>query len=59
MIVCRKASPIPWYVSVLVMALGIGCFCLSALPTIAGLSEVGRALIYIPLGNLFGMSMLR
>jgi len=55
----RQESPIPWWGSMLVIIIGIGCWVASAIYQIAGLDEAGRALVYIPLGNLFGMSLLR
>ncbi|MBA7700346.1 hypothetical protein ES703_109057 [subsurface metagenome] len=53
----RKESPIPWYGSVMVIILGITCWVLGASLEIGGLDEAGRALVYIPLGNLFGLSL--
>jgi len=53
----KENSPIPWYGSVVVIILGIICWVLGAGLEIAGLDEVGRALVYIPMGNLFGMSL--
>lgn len=53
----RKGSPIPWWGSVGLIIVGIICWVLGALITISGLDEAGRALVYIPLGNLFGMSL--
>ena len=53
----RRESPIPWWGSVLVIIMGISCWCLGAYLDIAGLDEAGRALVYIPLGSLFGMSI--
>lgn len=57
MIVCRGASPIPWYGCILVIVLGIVSLVIGACISIPGLGEVGRALIYIPLGSLFGLTM--
>jgi len=53
----RQQSPVPWYGSVIVIILGIICCCQGAGVPIAGLDEAGRALVYIPLGNLFGMTL--
>ena len=53
----RQQSPIPWYGSVAVIVLGIVCWCLGHTLPVAGLDEAGRALVYLPLGNLFGMSI--
>ena len=55
----RQESPIPWWGSLLVIMLGIICWMLGAGLEIAGLDEAGRALVYIPLGSLFGMSLPR
>jgi hypothetical protein len=53
----REQSPIPWWGSVIVMALGIICWVVGAWAQVAGLDEAGRAMVYVPLGNLFGMSL--
>jgi len=53
----KENSPVPWWGSVVVIILGIICWVLGAGLEIAGLDEAGRALVYIPLGNLFGMSL--
>ena len=55
----RKESPLPWYVSVLVILVGIGAWIASACLNIPGLDEAARAMVYIPLGSLFGMSLKR
>lgn len=55
----RQGSPIPWWGSVLVMTLGVGCWTAGSALGIADVGEVGRALVYIPLGSLFGMSLPR
>ena len=55
----RQESPIPWYGSVGVIVIGVGAGIASALLSIVWLQEVSRALIYIPLGSLFGMSLQR
>jgi len=55
----RQESPIPWWGSVLVIVIGISCWCLGACFEITGLDEAGRALVYVPLGSLFGMSLPR
>jgi len=55
----RQESPIPWYGSVGVIILGIICWVVGGIYQIAGLDEAGRALVYIPLGSLFGMSLRR
>ena len=55
----RQESPIPWWGSVLVIIIGVACWCVGAFLEISGLDEAGRALVYIPLGSLFGMSLQR
>ena len=55
----RKESPIPWYGSCIVILVGIGAWIASACLKIPGLDEAARALVYIPLGGLFGMSLNR
>jgi hypothetical protein len=53
----RQQSPVPWYGSIAVIVLGIVCWCLGAGIPIPGLDEAGRALVYVPLGNLFGLTL--
>ena len=53
----RQESPIPWWGSVIVILMGITCWFSGAYFKVAGLDEAGRALVYIPLGSLFGMSI--
>ena len=48
-------SPIPWWGSCLLIFLGLLFWLIGAYLKVAGLDEVGRALVYVPLGNLFGM----
>ncbi|MBA7708806.1 hypothetical protein ES703_117710 [subsurface metagenome] len=55
----KQESPIPWYGSVGVIILGIACWVVGGIYQIPGLDEAGRALVYIPLGSLFGMSLHR
>ena len=55
----RRESPIPWWGSMIVIVIGIACWVVSAWLGIKGLDEAGRALVYIPLGSLFGMSLPR
>ncbi|MFC1991492.1 hypothetical protein ACFLVC_02020 [Chloroflexota bacterium] len=55
----KEMSPIPWWGAVLVIVVGISCWVIGGCLNIAGLDEAGRALVYIPLGSLFGMSMPR
>lgn len=53
----REEAALLWYVSVLVIIIGIICWVLGAGLEIAGLAEAGRVLVYVPLGSLFGMSL--
>jgi len=55
----KQMSPIPWWGSVLVIVIGAACWCVGGHLDITGLDEAGRALVYIPLGSLFGMSVPR
>ncbi|MBA7661332.1 hypothetical protein ES703_69347 [subsurface metagenome] len=55
----RKESPIPWWGAILCILIGIGAWVTSACLQIGGLDEAARALVYIPLGSLFGMSLKR
>lgn len=50
-------SPIPWWGSITILTMGIAAWCVSACVGIEGLDEAGRAMVYIPLGNIFGMSL--
>jgi len=52
-----QQSPVPWWGSVMVIMLGIICWILGAGLDITGLDEAGRAMVYVPLGSLFGMSL--
>ena len=49
----------PWWGAVLIIVIGVVCWVISATFSIAGLDEAGRALVYVPLGSLFGMSLRR
>ena len=53
----KEVSPIPWWGAVLVIVVGISCWVLGSCLNVVGLDEAGRALVYIPLGSLFGMSL--
>jgi len=53
----KESSPVPWYGSVTVIILGIICWVLGAGLELSGLDEAGHALVFIPLGSLFGMSL--
>jgi len=49
-------SPIPWWGSIAVLVLGIASWIISATCGVQGLDEAARAMVYIPLGNIFGMT---
>jgi len=53
----RQESPIPWWGSVLVICIGIIVIVVGAKFNIPGADRLGDALVYLPLGNLFGMSL--
>jgi hypothetical protein len=50
-------SPIPWWGSIGVILLGICSWISGDVWHITGLTEAARAMVYIPLGNIFGMSL--
>lgn len=49
-------NPIPWTVSLAVLGIGIASWITGALLQIVGLEEAARAMVYLPLGNIFGLS---
>jgi hypothetical protein len=53
----KEISPIPWWGAVLVIVVGVACWVVGSCFDVVGLDEAGRALVYIPLGSLFGMSL--
>jgi len=55
----RQESPVPWWGAMLCIVIGIGAWVTGACLEIPGLDEAARALVYIPLGSLFGMSLKR
>jgi len=55
----KQESPVPWWGSVLCMAIGIGAWVVSAVLKIRGHDEAARALIYVPHCALLGMSLKR
>lgn len=55
----RQESAVPWWGAILCILIGIGAWITSACLEIPGLDEAARALVYIPLGSLFGMSLKR
>jgi hypothetical protein len=50
-------SPIPWWGSILVLMIGIASWCAGSCLNITGLDEAGRAMVYLPLGSIFGMAV--
>ncbi|MBA7681737.1 hypothetical protein ES703_90077 [subsurface metagenome] len=55
----RGESPVPWWGCVILIVVGAAIWGCSAAYHISGVDELGRILVYIPLGNLFGMSLQR
>jgi len=55
----RQMSAIPWWGSMVCIVAGIGAWIASALLNIAPLGEAARLLVYVPLGQLFGISLKR
>lgn len=55
----RQESPIPWWGSVIVICIGVTVLVVGAKWSIPGLDRLGDALVFMPLGNLFGMSIRR
>ena len=55
----RQVWPVPWWGAALIIVIGIVCWVISATYSISGMDEAGRALVYVPLGNMFGMSLRR
>jgi len=55
----KQESPIPWYGSVIIIVIGVACWVVGGIYQISGIDELGRALVYIPMGSLFGMSLQR
>ena len=53
----KSESPIPWYGCVILIVAGAVIWGWSAAYNIGGIDELGRILVYLPLGNLFGMSL--
>jgi len=50
-------SPIPWWGSLVLIILGIASWVLGVRCAITGLDEAGHALVYLPLSNLFGLTI--
>lgn len=52
----KAISPIPWWGSLTVLVIGIVSWCVSSCFHVQGLDEASRAMVYIPLTNIFNMS---
>lgn len=48
-------SPVPWSISLIVMAVGIIAWCMAEKFEITGLGEAARLMVYGPIGNMFGL----
>lgn len=55
----KQESPIPWWGSVGIILVGVGVCITGACFQLPALDRVGDVLIFIPLGNLFGMAARR
>ena len=55
----KQESPIPWWGSAAIIAIGVGVCVTGACLSLPTLDRVGDALVFIPLGNIFGMSLKR
>lgn len=55
----KEVSPVPWYGCVILIIVGAIIWVGSAIYNIASIAELGRVLVYIPMGSLFGMSLPR
>jgi len=53
----KKVSPVPWYGCVILIIIGAVIWAGSAACDIVSITELGRVLVYIPIGHLFGMSL--
>lgn len=51
----KAVSPIPWWGSITVLILGIISWCIAEALSVNGLDEASRAMVYIPLTNMFNM----
>ena len=52
-----RVSPVPWWGAVIVIVLGIGAWICGSIMEMGGLTEAARAMVYLPLGNMFGMAV--
>ena len=55
----KSRSPVPWWGSMMIICVGIICWCIGEGFDIEGLAEAARALVYLPLGALFDRSLPR
>ena len=55
----KEVSPVPWYGCALLIIIGAAIWVGSATCNLASIAELGRVLVYIPMGSLFGMSLPR
>ena len=55
----KEVSPVPWYGCVILIIVGAAIWAGSAACEIVSITELGRVLVYIPIGHLFGMSLPR
>ena len=55
----RNESPIPWWGSCGLVVVGVVVCIFGACYTLPALDRIGDALVFIPLGNIFGMSLHR
>jgi len=53
----KQDSPIPWYGCVTLIIVGALIWAWSAACDIVAIAELGRILVYIPIGHLFGLSL--
>lgn len=49
-------SPIPWWGSIAILMIGIAAWVGGDVLEVPGLCEAARAMVYIPLGSMFGMT---
>lgn len=54
--VVKQESPVPWYGSVGVIVIGVAVCVIAACYDLSALDRVGDALVFIPLGRMYGMS---
>ncbi len=52
-----RVSPVPWWGAIIVIVIGIGVWIYGGIAGMGGLTEAARAMVYLPLGNMFGMAV--